>query len=158
MKKWHKHPPYLILHWESEISTGMLRCQHLEYRRFLGRTRAEAITRPLPTPAAQVRSQVRRGGIYCIHSGTGESFFRVLGFLLAILISPTTPHSSSIIRSWCNRWSSGCRAKWTPHRLTSCGLRAVAHIGASLPHTGPVTEQSTRAWARGAQRPYLACG
>jgi hypothetical protein len=34
---------------------------------------------------------------------TGAGFLQVLRFSLPILIPPTAPHSSSIIRGWCNR-------------------------------------------------------
>jgi hypothetical protein len=46
-------------------------------------------------------------------SGTGEGFLRLLWFPLTIIIPPTTPHSSSIIRGWYNRPNSGRRTKWT---------------------------------------------
>jgi hypothetical protein len=45
-------------------------------------------------------------------------FLRVLRFPLPIVIPPTAPHSSSIIRGWCNSPVSGRRTKWTqvsPH-------------------------------------------
>jgi hypothetical protein len=68
-----------------------------------GRAVAQAVSRRLPTAAARVRSQFRSCGICGKRSGTGAIFLRVLRFPLPILIPPTTPHSSSIIRGWYNR-------------------------------------------------------
>jgi hypothetical protein len=50
--------------------------------------------------------------------GTVEGFLRVLLFPLTILIPPTAPHSSSIIRGWYNRPISGRRTKWTQSQPT----------------------------------------
>jgi hypothetical protein len=65
---------------------------------------AQAISLRLPTAAdrvrAQVRAQVRLCGICGGRSGTGAGFLRVLRFPLPILIPPTAPHSSSIVRGW----------------------------------------------------------
>jgi hypothetical protein len=77
------------------------------------RTRAQAVSRRLPTAAGGVRAHVRTCGIYGGQSGTGADFLRVLRFPLPILIPPSAPHSSSIIRGWYNRPVSGRRAKWT---------------------------------------------
>jgi hypothetical protein len=74
---------------------------------FTGRAIAQAVSRRLPTAEARVRSQVRSCGICGGQSGTGAGFLRVLGFPLPILVPPTTPHSSSIIRGWYNRPNIG---------------------------------------------------
>jgi hypothetical protein len=71
--------------------------------RVQGRVIAQAFSRRLPTEEALVRAQVRLCGICGGRSGTGADFLRVLRFLLPILISPTIPHSSSIIRGWYDR-------------------------------------------------------
>jgi hypothetical protein len=64
----------------------------------IGHAIAQAVSRRFPTAAAQVRAQVRSCGICGGQSGTGASFLRVLRFPLPIIIPPTAPHSSSIIR------------------------------------------------------------
>jgi hypothetical protein len=84
----------------------------LKYRH--GRARAQ-----LSTAAGQVRSQVRSCGICDGQSGTGANFLRVLRFPMAILIPPTAPHSSSIIRGWYNRPNSDRSTKWTQSHPTS---------------------------------------
>jgi hypothetical protein len=87
---------------------------HLSLRSHcLGRAIAQTVIRRLPTAAARVRGQIISCGIFGGQSGTGAGFLRVLRFLLPILIPPTAPHSSSIIRSWYNRPVSGRRTKWT---------------------------------------------
>jgi hypothetical protein len=68
---------------------------------------AQAVSRRLLTAAARVRSQVRSCGICGGQNGAGASFLRVLLFPLPILIPPTAPHSSTIIRLWYNRPNSG---------------------------------------------------
>jgi hypothetical protein len=80
---------------------------------YLGRAIVQAVSRRLPTAAARIRSQVRSCGICGGRSGIGAGFLRVLRFPLPILIPPTTPHPSSIIRGWYNRPNSGRRTKWT---------------------------------------------
>jgi hypothetical protein len=82
-----------------------------------GRAIAQAVTRRLPTAAARVLAQVRSCGICCRQSGTGVGFLRVLQFPLPILISPTTPHSSTI-RGWYDRPISGRSTKWTQSHCT----------------------------------------
>jgi hypothetical protein len=83
-----------------------------------GRAIAQGISRRLPTAAGRARSHVRSFGICGGQVGTGAVFLRVLRFPLPILIPPTVPHSSSIIRGWYNRPVSGRCTKWTqvsPH-------------------------------------------
>jgi hypothetical protein len=67
-----------------------------------GRAIVQAVSRRLPTAAARVRSQARSHGIFGGQSGTGPGSLRVLRFPLPILIPPTAPHSSSVIRGWYN--------------------------------------------------------
>jgi hypothetical protein len=67
---------------------------------------ALAASRRLVTAAARVRFQDRSCGICNEQSDTGAGFFRVLRFPPSF-IPPTVPHSSSIMRSWYNRPSSG---------------------------------------------------
>jgi hypothetical protein len=78
----------------------------------------QEVSRRLPTAAARVRSQFRSCGIFGEQSGTGTGFLRVLRFTLPILIPPTAPQSSSIIRGWYNRSVSGRRTKWTQSHPT----------------------------------------
>jgi hypothetical protein len=66
---------------------------------------------------AQAVSGSSPGGICGGRSGTGAGFLRVLRLPLPILIPPTVPHSSSIIRGY-NRPNSGRRTKWTQSHPT----------------------------------------
>jgi hypothetical protein len=50
-------------------------------------------------------------GICGGQSSTGVGFLRVFRFPLSILIPPTVPHSSPIIRGWYNRPVSGRNTK-----------------------------------------------
>jgi hypothetical protein len=59
-----------------------------------GRVIAQAVSRWLPTVAAQVRTQVRSCGIRGGQSGTGAGFLRVLRSPLPILIPLAAPHLS----------------------------------------------------------------
>jgi hypothetical protein len=68
---------------------------------------SQAVSRRLHTAAARVRAQIRSRKICGGQCGTGAGFLRVLRFPLPILIPPTVPHSSSIIRGWYNRPNSG---------------------------------------------------
>jgi hypothetical protein len=74
-----------------------------------GRAIAQAVSRRLPTAVDRVRARVRSCGISGGQIGIGAGFLRVLRFLLLILIPPTAPHSSSIIRGWYSRPISGQR-------------------------------------------------
>jgi hypothetical protein len=78
-----------------------------------GRVVAQAGSRRLSTVAARVRARVRSCEICGGQSGIGAGFFRVLRFPLPILIPPTAPHSSSIIRGWYNEPNSGRSTKCT---------------------------------------------
>jgi hypothetical protein len=70
---------------------------------WVGCTTAQTVSRRLPTAAARVRAQERSCGICGGQSSAGLDFLRVLRFPLPILIQPTAPRSSSIIRGWYNR-------------------------------------------------------
>jgi hypothetical protein len=59
---------------------------------------AQAVSRQLPITAARVRAQLKSCGICAGQIGTGAGFLGVLPFPLPILIPPTAPHSSPIIR------------------------------------------------------------
>jgi hypothetical protein len=85
----------------------------------IGRAVAQAVNRRLPTAAVRVRAQVSSYGICGRKIGTGVSFLPVLLFPLSILIPPTAPRSSSIIRGWYNRPVNGRSTKWTQsHPIT----------------------------------------
>jgi hypothetical protein len=58
---------------------------------------AQAVSRRLPTAAAQVQAVVRSCGIGGGRSGTGAGFLRIRWFPPSILIPPIAPHSSSSI-------------------------------------------------------------
>jgi hypothetical protein len=78
-----------------------------------GRATAQAVSRCLLIAAARVRTRVRSCGICGGQSGTATGFLRVLRFPQPILILPTSPHSSYIVRGWYNRPVSGRRTKWS---------------------------------------------
>jgi hypothetical protein len=70
----------------------------------MGRAIGQAVSRRLPTAAAQVRVQVRSCGICGGQSGIRAGFLRVILFPLSIRIPPTAPQSSSsIIWGWYNK-------------------------------------------------------
>jgi hypothetical protein len=69
------------------------------------------VSRRFPTAAVHL-SQVRLRGICCGESGTGAGFLRVPGFLLPILIPPSTLYKS-INRGWYNGPNNDLRAKGT---------------------------------------------
>jgi hypothetical protein len=83
--------------------------------RLSGRAIAPAVSRRFPTAAAQVRPPGICGG----QSGIGADFLRVFRVPLPIIIPPTAPHSSTIIRGWYNRPISGRRTKWTQYHPTT---------------------------------------
>jgi hypothetical protein len=89
-----------------------------KHNNFYGRAIAQAVSRRFPTAASRVRAHVRSCGICGGQSGTGADFLRVLQFPLPILIPPTAPHSSSIIRGWYNTPIRGRRSKWTQSHPT----------------------------------------
>jgi hypothetical protein len=78
----------------------------------------QTVSSLLATAAARVRAQVRSCGICGGQSSTGVGFLRVLLFPLPILIPPTAPHPSSIIRGWYHRPDSDRRTKWTQSHPT----------------------------------------
>jgi hypothetical protein len=82
-----------------------------------GRAIAQAVSHLLPTAAARVQTRVWSSGICGGQSGTKAGLLRVLLFPQPILIPPTAPQSSSIIRGWYSRPFSGRRAKWTQFGL-----------------------------------------
>jgi hypothetical protein len=55
---------------------------------------------------------------FVVNRDTGADILRVLRFPLPILIPPTAPHLSSIIRGWYNRPVSGRLTKWTQSHPT----------------------------------------
>jgi hypothetical protein len=83
----------------------------------VGCAMAEAVSGQFTTVAARVLTCIKSRGICGGQSGTGAHFRRVLRFPLQILIPPTAPHSSAIIRCWYNRPIGGRRTEWTvsPH-------------------------------------------
>jgi hypothetical protein len=83
---------------------------------------AEAVSR------RRLGFEPRSGRICGGQSGTGAGFLRVLRIPLPILIPPTAPHSSSIVRGWYNRPVSGRRTKWTQSHPTPKKLKKVISI------------------------------
>jgi hypothetical protein len=76
---------------------------------------AQAASRRHPTVAARVLAQAGHVGFMLNKVALGS--VRVLLFPLPIIIPPTIPHSSSLIRGWYNMPVSGRSTKWTvtPH-------------------------------------------
>jgi hypothetical protein len=73
-------------------------------RHRLGRAIAQAVSRWLPTAAAQVQTRGQSCGICGGQCVAGAGFLRVLRFPLPIFIPPVSPQSPSpIIRGWCHR-------------------------------------------------------
>jgi hypothetical protein len=87
----------------------------------------QTVSRGFATAVVRVPTYVRSCGICGGQSSTVASFLRVLLFPLSVLIPPTVPHSSSIIRGWHSRPISGRRTEWTqvslPKKLLSFHLR-----------------------------------
>jgi hypothetical protein len=78
--------------------------QHTELRNRMGRAIAQAVSRRLPTAAAQVRVRDRSCGICGGQSGAEVGFLRVLRFPLPIFIPSIAPQSPlTIIWGWYNR-------------------------------------------------------
>jgi hypothetical protein len=84
----------------------------------VGRTTAQASSHRLPTAAARGRGKIRSTGICGGQSGAGVVLLRVLRLPLSILIPPSAPRSSSIIRMWYNRTNISRRTKWTQFHTT----------------------------------------
>jgi hypothetical protein len=107
---------------------------------------AQAVSRWLPTAAAQVRAWIRSCGICGGRSGTGAGFLRVLRFLLPV-IAPTASHSSSsIIWGWYNRPNSGQQSRLSltfnilysyKHMLSIAVYQWQGKIDKAIPVTGP---------------------
>jgi hypothetical protein len=72
---------------------------------------AQAVCSRLPIEAARVRAQVHSCWTCGEQNGTGADFLRVLQFPLPILIPPTAPRSSTIIRGCYNSPVSDRRTK-----------------------------------------------
>jgi hypothetical protein len=98
-----------------DISVSILTRLRAELK---GRAIAQAVSRRLPPAATRVRAGVMLCGISCGQSDIGARFLLALRFPLQILIPPTAPRSSSIIRGWYNRPVSGRRTKWTQSHTT----------------------------------------
>jgi hypothetical protein len=76
-----------------------------------GRAISQAVSRRLPTKAAQVRLYALTCGICLGQRGAASGFLRVLQFPLPS-IPPIAPHpSSSIFTDWYNRANSGRRTE-----------------------------------------------
>jgi hypothetical protein len=84
----------------------------------LRRAIVQAVSRQFSTAATRVRVRVWSCGICGGQNGTRAGFIRVFRFPLLILIPPTAPYSSYIIRGWYNRPISGRRTKWTQFHPT----------------------------------------
>jgi hypothetical protein len=81
-----------------------LTLKYLHVAKTFGHAIAQAVSRWLPTTAAQVRARVWSCGICGGQSGTGAGFLQVLRFPLPIFIPPIAPQSpSSIIWGLYNR-------------------------------------------------------
>jgi hypothetical protein len=78
-----------------------------------GRAIAQAVSRRLSLLRPGFEPRSGRVGLLVDEVALGQVFFEYFGFLMPILIPPTAPHSSSIVRGWYNRPVSDRRTKWT---------------------------------------------
>jgi hypothetical protein len=100
-----------------------------------GRAIAQAVSQQFSKAAVRVRAKVRSCGICGGLSDTGVGFLQLLWFPLPILIPPTAPHSSSIIRGWYNRSNSGRRTKWTQSHTPTEKTKRKKSTCVSLAHS-----------------------
>jgi hypothetical protein len=87
----------------------------------VGRARAQAVSRWLPTSAARVQTLKpwsSHVGFVVDKVVLGQDFSQYFGFALPIFIPPISPQSPSpIIRGWYNRSVVAAVLKVPPHKL-----------------------------------------
>jgi hypothetical protein len=99
-----------------------------------GRAIAQAVSRRLPTAAAQIRVRFRSCRICGGQSGTGAGFLRVLRFPMPIRTPPIALQLLSyVIRGWYNRPNSGRSAKWTQsHPMRKINIKTISECAYSM--------------------------